>query len=220
MSAVHSTTVPLAAPAVDTRRLRRGSVLASPEAQPRIATSSNVMLFLATEGGADPDSQTVTLSNAGGATLSWTSTINDAWIACSPTSGAAPASVTVSITLGVLTPGVHTGSISFASDTASNSPYVFPVVLVVTEAGVGVSSIERLSSTRVRVHFTVPVVNNAFLTAAPCYIIEDSNHVAPARVVSSVEPEDAVSPTYVDLVMDEQRSGVTYEATVSTLTAA
>jgi hypothetical protein len=126
----------------------------------------------------------------------------------------------VSITLGALTPGVHEGSIAFASDTASNSPYTFPVVLVVTEAGVGVSSVERLSSTRIRVHFTVPVVNNAFLTAAPCYVIEDSSHVAPARVVSLVEPENVASPTYVDLIMDEQRSGITYEATVSTLTAA
>ena len=81
-------------------------------------------------------------------------------------------------------------------------------------ASVSISSITVLSPTLLRVRFSVPVVDTPALSAIVNYAI------SPALTIYSVTPEAVVKPNYVDLVVDEQETGVAYTLTMYTGEAA
>jgi hypothetical protein len=55
-------------------------------AMPTISRTPSTLTFTATQGGANPANQTVTIANSGTGTLSWTASDNAAWLTVTPTS--------------------------------------------------------------------------------------------------------------------------------------
>jgi outer membrane protein assembly factor BamB len=90
-----------------------GSVRAwSVPTSPVLGLSPKSLSFSATAGGSNPNSQSVAVSNQGVGTLSFTATSNAPWLSVSPTSGTAPATLTVQPSISGLSPGSYTGTIT------------------------------------------------------------------------------------------------------------
>jgi Big-like domain-containing protein/BACON domain-containing protein len=100
---------------------------------PVIGTSPTSLSFTV-QAGADPATQTLTISNTGGGTLSWSAQTSTTWLTLSPASGTGNGAVTASVATGTLTAGSYSGSITLsATGTAS---VTIPVVLTITAAPV------------------------------------------------------------------------------------
>ena len=69
--------------------------------------------------------------------MSFTTSDDSSWLAATPTSGTAPASVTVSVTTAGLTRGTYTGSVRIAASGATGSPVDVPVTLTVAPPATG-----------------------------------------------------------------------------------
>ncbi len=94
---------------------------------PAIDLSSGNLGFSGISGGANPGAQTITVSNAGGGTLSGlTVTVSygsgSGWLTASLNTTTAPATLTVTPSTSALAAGNYTATISVASGAASNSP--------------------------------------------------------------------------------------------------
>jgi hypothetical protein len=111
-------------------------------APPAIQLSSATLNFSATEGGANPASQFITITNGGGGTLSGlgTGTIvygvgGTGWLQAPNLSGTtAPATLTIQPVTGSLTPGAYSATIPVQSGVASNSPQTLTVNFTVASA--------------------------------------------------------------------------------------
>jgi PKD repeat protein len=101
-------------------------------APPAIGLSPGSFSFSAPVGGPDPASQTLSISNTGGGTLSWTASADATWLTLAPTSGTAPSSVAVSASTTGLGAGSYRGTITVSAPGASNSPQTAAVSLTVT----------------------------------------------------------------------------------------
>jgi outer membrane protein assembly factor BamB len=101
---------------------------------PVLQVTPTTLSFTATTGGADPASKTTAISNGGSGTLSFTtSTGAAAWLAATPASGNAPATVTVSPHITGLSAGTYDGTVTVTAAGASGSPTTVAVHLVVTD---------------------------------------------------------------------------------------
>ena len=107
------------------------TVTASP-VPPAIGASPTSLSFTATQAGANPATQTVTISNTGGGTLNWSASPNTTWLAVSPSSGTGNGTVTMSATTGVMTAGSYPGNITLSATGASSM--TVPVTFTVTAA--------------------------------------------------------------------------------------
>jgi len=101
--------------------------------------------------GTSPASQTFTVTNAGGAQLTWAAAGNQPWLAAIPASGTlAPgqsATVTVSASTAALATGNYTGTVTVTSAQASNSPQSVAVALTVGVAPVLTVEFSTLAGT-------------------------------------------------------------------------
>ncbi len=100
-------------------------LIASPSApvvsvNPAIGTSPTSLSFTAQQGGGNPTAQTLTLSNAGGGTLSWSANDSTTWLSLSPASGTGTGTVTVNVTTGTLTAGSYSGTVMLSATGAIN----------------------------------------------------------------------------------------------------
>ena len=102
---------------------------------PTIGVSPTSFSFSGTAGGANPASQSLSVTNTGGGTLSFTASTNQPWLAAAPGSGTAPASVAVSVNTAGLAAGTYTGAVTITSAGATNSPLSVPVTLTVAPVG-------------------------------------------------------------------------------------
>ena len=102
---------------------------------PRIGLSTSTLSFR-TSVGTNPAARQLTVSNIGGGLLSWSATVDAAWLSVEPGAGSLGASLSQSVTAGVnadgLKPGTYVASITFSDLGASNSPQVVSVNLRVT----------------------------------------------------------------------------------------
>jgi Viral BACON domain len=98
---------------------------------PAIGASPTSLSFTAQQGGGNPTAQTLSISNTGGGTLSWSASPNTTWLAVSPASGTGNGAVTVSATTGILTVGSYNGNINLSATGASSMSV--PVTFTVTE---------------------------------------------------------------------------------------
>jgi hypothetical protein len=89
---------------------------------PLMGVPSNPLWFVAVQGGANPADQVMVIRNDGGGTLNWTVTSDQTWLTASPTSGTAPAEVTVSVDATALPLGTSEATLTFTSPDAINSP--------------------------------------------------------------------------------------------------
>ena len=102
---------------------------------PTIAMSSPFLSFTATQGGASPASQPVTISNSGGGILNWTATASTSsggnWLSVSPTAGSGTGTVTVAANIAGLAAATYIGSIQVAAVGATNTPQTISVTLTI-----------------------------------------------------------------------------------------
>jgi hypothetical protein len=115
-------------------------------AQPAIGLSGTTTDFNALEGGADPASQVVNVSNMGEGSLTGLSTsivydTGSGWLAADLDVTTAPAALTIQAMTGILTPGIYTATVSVTSLVAGNSPQDILVSFTVSALpAIGLSS--------------------------------------------------------------------------------
>ena len=103
-------------------------------APPTIGLSLTSILFTGVQSGANPTNQTLSLTNTGGGTLSWSVSDTATWLTLSPASGTAPGSTTMSVNTSGLTAGSYNATITVAATGATNTPQAVPVTLTVAAA--------------------------------------------------------------------------------------
>ncbi len=99
---------------------------------PVIGASPESLSFAATQGGVNPASQTLIISNVGGGTLSWTVNENASWLRLNRTSGTNNGTVTASVITGAVAAGVYNTMITVTATAAS--PVTVPVTFTVSPA--------------------------------------------------------------------------------------
>jgi len=85
--------------------------------------------------GSNAASQTFTVSNSGGGTLSYSISDNVSWLSCSPTSGTSTGeadTITVTYSTSSLSAGTYNGTITISDPNASNNPQTIAVTLTVS----------------------------------------------------------------------------------------
>lgn len=71
--------------------------------------------FTATQGGANPTSQTLSISNSGGGTLSWIASDSATWLRLNRTSGTNNGVIIVSVITGATAVGTYNGTITLSA---------------------------------------------------------------------------------------------------------
>jgi len=92
-------------------------------------TPSNLTFFGA--AGLNPNPQSIQISNTGTGTLNWTASDTSSWLGLSATSGATPATVTVTPDTTTIGAGTFNDTITVASSGVSNSPLTMAVSMQV-----------------------------------------------------------------------------------------
>ncbi len=111
-----------------------GSASGGQPVPPVLNVTPTTLSFTATTGGADPAGKTAAVSNTGGGTLSFTTSPGaSAWLAASPASGNAPATITVSPHISGLSAGTYDGTVTVTAAGATGSPTTVAVHLTVTD---------------------------------------------------------------------------------------
>ena len=105
-----------------------------PVVPPVIGASPTSFSFASTQGGANPATQTLSISNTGGGTLSWTTSDNAAWLTLSPSSGTGNGAVTLTVTTGSLAASTYRSTVTINASGASSVSV--PVTLIVATAPV------------------------------------------------------------------------------------
>jgi len=114
---------------------------APPVVLPVIGVSPTNLSFSATQGGTNPATQTLSISNTGTGTLNWTASDDAAWLTLSPASGTGNGAVTLSVTTGSLTAGSYSGTVNMNATGASSVtvPVTFTVAIAPVPPAIGVS---------------------------------------------------------------------------------
>ena len=106
----------------------------SPAGEPEISLSRSQLNFGA-ESGTQTAVQDILVSNAGAGTLNWSAAVDQAWLACTPTSGTGTGRVTVSVDPTGLESGTYNGTVTVSDPAATNSPETVAVTFKVYAAG-------------------------------------------------------------------------------------
>ncbi|MDH3198627.1 MAG: hypothetical protein OEO21_10350, partial [Candidatus Krumholzibacteria bacterium] len=121
---------------------------------PQIALSRTAVSFSATAGGANPASETVSITNgAGGSLTGLAANITyqggqpTGWLSRSLSSTSAPSTLTLNATTGSLAAGTYNATVSVSSPVAGNSPRTIAVTFTVTSAPPTMGSIRVNVST-------------------------------------------------------------------------
>jgi Domain of unknown function (DUF4082)/Concanavalin A-like lectin/glucanases superfamily/Fibronectin type III domain/Viral BACON domain/Bacterial Ig domain len=106
----------------------------NPPAPPALSVTPTTLSFTATQGGANPAAKTASVTNTGGGTLDVTASDDAAWLAVTPASATAPATLTVTPTITGLAAGTYTATVTVTATTAgaTGSPKTIAVTLTVS----------------------------------------------------------------------------------------
>lgn len=102
----------------------------SPPAPPVIGVNPTSLSFTAVQGSGNPSPQTLTISNTGGGTLTWSSSDNAPWLTHTPQSGTSGDSITVSVATDSLGAGTYMATLTLSATGASSVSV--PVTVTVT----------------------------------------------------------------------------------------
>ena len=121
--------------------VQEGSSPPPPIAPPAIGVSPTSLSFTATQGGANPATQTVNISNTGDGTLSWTANDNAPWLTLSPALGTGNGAVTLTVTTGTLIAGSYSTTVTLNATGAASVtvPVTFTVATAPVPPAIGVS---------------------------------------------------------------------------------
>ncbi len=95
--------------------------------KPTLAPSPSSLTFAGSSGGANPASQSISLS--GSSALPFTVATSPSWLSVSAASSTTPATLVVTVNSKGMAQGSYQGSIAITSATAGNSPVNIPVTL-------------------------------------------------------------------------------------------
>jgi Viral BACON domain len=98
---------------------------------PSIGLSVNSLSFAAAPGGSNPPSQSISVSNTGSGTLTWTASESASWLSLTPSRGTNSGTITASVNSSGLAQGAYSTTIVVSAPSASNSPINVPVTLSV-----------------------------------------------------------------------------------------
>ena len=102
--------------------------------KPRIGLSAPSLTFTADEG-INPEPQTLTITNTGEGSLSWSAVDDEGWLSLSPSTGSLgpgqSQSLVVSVSPGALPGGAYEATLTFSDPNSSNSPQSVVVGLTV-----------------------------------------------------------------------------------------
>jgi len=87
--------------------------------------------FSSTVNGPPPSSQTLTITDINGNTVSWTASVDQPWLTISSISGTTPSAITVNVSTAGLAIGSYTGAITITPSGAGNVSQTVSVTLVV-----------------------------------------------------------------------------------------
>src|SRR6185436_6279651 len=104
-------------------------------APPAIGASPTTLSFTATQGGANPAPQTLSISNTGGGTLNWTANETTPWLTLSTTGGTGNGSITLTATTGSLSVGTTSGTVTLSGGTGA-TPVTIPITFTIAAAPV------------------------------------------------------------------------------------
>jgi uncharacterized protein (TIGR03437 family) len=121
IAAVGASNTPLSIPVSLTVAAAPASLVVAPQS----------LTYQYTFGGAVPAAQGISITNGGGGSFSWTASTSDYWLNVSAASGAAPASVSVSVDPSNLAAGTYNGSVQITAAGVSGSPATIAVTLTV-----------------------------------------------------------------------------------------
>ncbi|MEX5213470.1 MAG: fibronectin type III domain-containing protein [Nitrospiraceae bacterium] len=102
-----------------------------PPAQATLSLSPTSLAFSGTTGGSNPAAQSITVTNAGTGTLTWTVADNANWLTATKAGG----TITAAVNLSGLAAGTYNGTITVAATGATNTPQSVPVTLTVNASG-------------------------------------------------------------------------------------
>jgi uncharacterized protein (TIGR03437 family) len=102
---------------------------------PALAVSQKQLQFAYVAGGPTPPRQSVAISNSGSGPLNWTATADSSWLAVSPASGQAPASLSIAVLPGTMSPATYTGNVQVTAAGAAASPQTISVTLTISAGG-------------------------------------------------------------------------------------
>lgn len=102
--------------------------------QPSI-TLDKEQLYFASSGSTVTGAQEVKLSNKGGASMKWKTSVDAGWLNVSPNSGTGERNVRISVEPTGLGVGTYNGTVTFSCDNASNLPQTVKVELKVYANG-------------------------------------------------------------------------------------
>jgi len=108
---------------------------------PIIQVSVPSISFSATQGGGNSSPVSLTISNTGGGTETWTAAASQTWVMPSQTSGTAPSTINIAANPSGLNPGTYNDSIAITATGASNSPIMVPVTFIINPVPVVVGSL-------------------------------------------------------------------------------
>jgi hypothetical protein len=93
------------------------------------------LFFEAVSGGLSPSSQSMSVTETGGGTVSFTAVWSCSWLTLAPVSGSTPLLLTAGIALGDLEPGLYYDTVLVSSGEVINSPRSSEVLLAVYLCG-------------------------------------------------------------------------------------
>lgn len=102
---------------------------------PVLTVTPSGLAFTTLQGGGSPAPGSVSITNTGGSTLSYTVASDSTWLTATPTSGSAPQTLQVTATSTGLTPGAYLGHLTITAPGAGQSPATVTVRLNVTVQG-------------------------------------------------------------------------------------
>jgi len=115
-------------------------------ASPTISRSPATLTFSGTQGGANPASQAVNITNSGTGSLTWTATDNANWLTLTPASGTGTGTIGASVNLSGLAAGTYTGTITITATGATNTPQTVAVSLTVSAAATSSATLSSLAN--------------------------------------------------------------------------
>ena len=108
----------------------QGEIVYGEQEAPEISYAPPAFAFTGVEGGGNPPTQTLNISNSGTGTLEWTLSNNTGWLDLNPVSGTNTGAVDVDVDLTGVSAGTYRDTIVIAAN-SDNSPQRVPVILTV-----------------------------------------------------------------------------------------
>lgn len=141
----YSSTITINAHKATTQTQQVAVMLTVTSPSPVIGESPTSLSFIMTQGWTNSESQTLTITNTGKGTLSWSASGATSWMTLNPTSGALTAgqsnAVTVTVNPTGLSTNIYTAPVTIIAPGATNTPQQVLVTLAISAPASGTATL-------------------------------------------------------------------------------